>query len=88
MFQVEWTETALNQPAAIWTTADDSIRGVITRATDEIDRLLRVSAVDAGESREENLRILFVLPLGVSFHVHQPSRTAAVYHVWFVRKRS
>jgi hypothetical protein len=86
MFRVEWTPTALNQLARIWTNADDSTRRIVTLATEEIDELLATGAADAGESRDESIRILFVLPLGVKFHVHEASRTAAVFHVWRIRE--
>lgn len=88
MFRVDWTSVALSQLAAIWTNVDAPTRRQITRSTQEIDARLSTSADQVGESRMESIRIHYVPPLGFNFHVHQPSRTAVVFRIWLVRKRT
>lgn len=41
--------------------------------------------LDVGESRDENSRILTVLPLSVYYDVHDQDRLVAVWAVWQVR---
>lgn len=87
MFRVDWTPAALAELAEIWADAGDATRRRITEATREIDAQLAAAANEAGESRIENIRLLFVPPLSVYFHVHEDSRTAAVFQVSQLRKR-
>jgi hypothetical protein len=65
-YTVVWVPTARNKLADLWTHAPD--RKVITKAANRIDRLLAVDAEKRGVSFHGR-RILFVLPLAVTFTV-------------------
>jgi len=79
-FQVLWVSEAENELAAIWVAAPD--RNAITSAAHVIDSVLRTNPEDAGESRDEERRILLESPLGVAFAVYPQDRTVHVLSVW------
>jgi hypothetical protein len=87
MFQVEWLQTALNQLAAIWTSADSALRLAVTAATHQIDQQLQTDPFGASESRPEGRRILFVSPLGILFRIEEDGHTVSVLRVWLFRLR-
>jgi hypothetical protein len=62
-YTVIWPRRALDELTNIWMTAGD--REAVTVASAQIDRLLRASPLEQGESREDNTRVLFIRPLGV-----------------------
>lgn len=82
-FTVTWLPRALTQLAEIWEGASD--RTSVTRAADEIDRLLTESPEAMGESRANGFRIDCVGPLACIFHVSEPDRTARVVRIWRIR---
>ena len=85
-FQVFWDSDAEDELATIWIDADD--RNAITTAAHRIDSVLRVNPENAGESRDEQRRILIEPPLGVTFSVSSQDRTVFVLTVWrFVSRR-
>jgi hypothetical protein len=87
MFRVDWLESALDELTTIWTEADSSQRTAITTATHAIDRRLRANAPNEGESRPEARRIMFALPLVVTFQIESDEVTATVLHVRLFRRR-
>jgi hypothetical protein len=88
MFQVNWSSTALNELAAVWTGADASTRRAITAAAQAIDGQLRNQPGKQGESRDEGVRIDFSDPLGLLFEIDERLRTVTILHVWNIRRRS
>jgi len=82
-YTVIWKPAAEDESARIW--ADAADRAPVTHAADEIDRLLRLKPQDQGESRSEHVRVMFVHPLGVFFHVSEDDRLVSVLRVWSVR---
>jgi len=80
MYTVRWKRTALDRLTELWLEAAD--RSAVTAAVDEIDRIFAAEPHDAGESRSDNVRILFVAPLGVFFEIPVASRVVSVLKVW------
>jgi hypothetical protein len=80
MYVVRWKRTALDRVAELWIDADD--RAAITAAVDEIDRVLAANPQEAGESRDEQTRVLFVPPLGTFLEVHDAIGEVNVLKVW------
>jgi hypothetical protein len=64
-YRVAWRRNALTSLADIWNAGED--RRLITAAADEIDAILMGDPPNAGESREEGVRILTVSPLSVYY---------------------
>lgn len=85
IFTVLWTSDAEQELAAIWLNAAD--RSAVTSAAHSIDALLRVDPQTRGESRQEEVRVLFAPPLGVDFEVVEGDRIVYVLAVWFFGKR-
>jgi hypothetical protein len=54
----------------------------VTAASREIDRILHRDPSTRGESRDQNVRILFITPLGVDFEVVEADRIVYVLAVW------
>ena len=77
---VVWRSIAETRLANIWLRSND--RQSITDAADEIDRLLRIQALEVGESREGTSRILTVDRLTVSYNVYDDDRLVEVWLVW------
>ncbi len=79
-YTVVWIPSALNELADLWNHAPG--RQEITDAADAIDAILRADPYAASESREGNLRILFVPPLAVLFDVSDPDCLVTVRALW------
>jgi hypothetical protein len=87
---MSYTVTWLDNPAAelfeLW--SDPNIREAVVSASRKIDSALELSPNDVGEFRSDNIRILFELPLAVSYRVDTSTRTVEVGRVWYFQKRS
>ena len=79
-YTVVWKPEAERNLASIWNRSSN--RNAVTSATHVIDQTLGTAPQDAGESREEGFRVLFVRPLGVMFEVSPDDRTVRVVTVW------
>jgi len=79
-YTVVWIPSAERDLADLWLTATD--RAAVTRAANDIDRLVQHDPDQQGESRPDGVRILFVAPLGVRFEVLPDDRLVRVLHVW------
>jgi hypothetical protein len=66
--------------AAIWIAAED--RDAVTTAAGEIERVLADAPLSSGESRETNLRIFFVPPLGVRYLVEPDDLEVVIVQFW------
>jgi plasmid stabilization system protein ParE len=80
MYKVRWKRTALDRLTEIWIGASD--RSAINSAVEEIDRLLASRPHEAGESRSEDVRIVFCHPLGAFIEIDEASDTVHVLRVW------
>lgn len=79
-YTVVWKPEAERHLATIWNQSPD--RNGVARATHIIDQTLGTGPQEAGESREEGFRVLFVRPLGVMFEVSPDDRKVRVVTVW------
>jgi hypothetical protein len=79
-YTVVWIKSALDELAELWNNASD--RQAVTDAANSIDSILKSNPVDYSESREENLRILFVPPLAALFEISDADRMITVRGVW------
>jgi len=66
-YTVVWKPVPEEELARLWTEALD--RDAITTAANDIDRLLRSDPHGQGESRSGAVRVMFIHPLGVFFHM-------------------
>lgn len=82
-YTVIWRREALDELAVAWMMAAD--RDAVTVATAQIDRLLRASPLDQGESRDDDTRVLFIRPLGVEYEVEEGDRKVFVNSAWRIR---
>lgn len=87
MYVVRWEGQALNELATAWAQATSEQRRNITAASQRIDFLLKGHPEQMGESRPLGRRILFVPPLGVTFHINEQTATVSILHVWRFRQR-
>lgn len=76
---VIWQKAASDQLAEIWVNAHD--RQAVADAADRIDRQLGKQADTAGESRDNQSRVVVDSPLVVHFVVDQGDRKAVVVTV-------
>jgi hypothetical protein len=83
-YTVIWIPEAEAQLAAAW--LDGPNRDDVRSAAFEVDRLLRTSPSNVGESRSEGQRILHVYPLGVRFMILEDDRVVQVLRVWRYKK--
>ena len=70
-------ETAL---AELWNNGPD--RADITRAANRIDWVLEHDPLNAGESRDDDVRIVIEPPLAILFTTSVPDRIVSVFAVW------
>ena len=77
MHEVDWDNPALDQLAAIWMKAAD--REAVVRASDEINQLLEIDPINAGESRTDDYhRVLIHGPLMVYFQIIESEKSVMV----------
>lgn len=87
MFTVVWTPEATDELTDLWTNADSPTRRRITAAVNGIDTSLRRDPEYEGESRQADVRVLIVAPLGVEFYVSTADRRVDITRVWRFRER-
>ncbi len=80
MFDVEWLQSALDELTSYWIRANSVERDAITKASDQLEQQLRVSARNLGESRPRGRRIAFFPPLAITFRVEPDGKTVTVLH--------
>ena len=85
IFTVAWGPDSVDELADLWLAAPNRER--VTAAASEIDRLLRRNPQDVGESRDANIRVLFVDPLGADFEVVEADGMVYVLSVWRTDER-
>jgi hypothetical protein len=84
-YTVVWRPYAERSLTELWTQSND--RQSITNAANTIDALLRTDPSSIGESREKNVRLLYVTPLAVYVDVFPEDRRVAVWPVWQYPRR-
>jgi plasmid stabilization system protein ParE len=83
-YRVIWSDDALSELNAIWETSADS-EGVKNTAT-RVNIELEFVPLEAGESRDENVRVLIKHPLVVWFRVIERLAEVQVLHVHATRR--
>ncbi len=79
-YTVVWIESAQDELADLWNRAAN--RQDIADASNTIDNLLRFNPYTYSESREGDLRIMFVPPLAVLFQISDSDCLVTVRAVW------
>jgi len=79
-YTVVWKPDAEDELARLWQAS--SQQGAISAAADQIDRVLGQRPLDEGESRGGSMRVIFLPPLGVFYHVSEDDRLVSVLRVW------
>ena len=87
MFRVWWQQSALDEVASLWISADTELRRAITEAVHQIDVLLARDPLGKGESRPDGRRLAFVAPLGFYYRLEDDEKTVVVLQTWLFRKR-
>ena len=68
-YRVLWIQTALDELASLWTSADSAMRAEINHAALHIDHQLARDPFTDSESRDPGEWIYFSEPLGVLFEI-------------------
>jgi hypothetical protein len=84
-FDVQWSHRAQTDLARLWNSARN--RRVVTRAANEIDRLLELDAAKVGESRGPRERVLLESPLGVIYRVDARRHVVKVISIGVMKRR-
>jgi len=82
-YTVVWLPGAANELARIW--LDASHRDEISSSAARIDSVLALAPMDHGESREDDVRVLFVDPLAAEYKVSELDRIVKVCAIWTTR---
>lgn len=84
-YRVFWSPLAeLQLEGILRQRADDP---QIVAAARALDSRLARKPLDVGESRYDNVRIGFELPLAVQYEVLEDVRTVIVYDVWWINRK-
>lgn len=81
-YTVVWKPRAEQDLARLWLEAAD--RRPVNDAARDIDRLLRVSPLEQGESRAGSFRVFFREPLVIFYNVNEADRLVTVIRVMSV----
>ena len=84
-FTVVWAREAEAELADICMNVAD--RGMIAELANMLDRELANDPNVVGESRQNQQRITYCLPLGIQFQVFEADRLVRVLAVWLCRPR-
>ena len=78
-YTVVWKPFAKAKLAELWLEAAD--RTAFTLAADMVESLLRTKPLDVGESRKDNYRVHYELPLIIAYRVSEYDRMVTVVGV-------
>jgi hypothetical protein len=81
-YTVVWKPLAKAKLAELWLQASN--RAAFTQAADKIESQLRTTPLNVGESREDDYRVLYELPLVVAYRVSNDDRLVTVVLVRMV----
>jgi hypothetical protein len=84
-WKIFWSNEADEELANIWLRTSE--KDLVSRASAQIERELAADPTKAGESRSESTRVVFCLPLVVTFVLHPEQRAVQVTHVRAAWKR-
>ena len=78
MFDLTWSNTALDQLAEAYITSSAEDRVQMAAAVEALNTRLRADPLEVGESRAGAFRVVFVPRLAILFHVSEADRTVRV----------
>jgi hypothetical protein len=81
-YRVTWVRSAQDALLQIILSRPD--RAIVVNALARLGENLRREGPAAGESREDEFRVLFELPLAVKFSVEEMERAVTVTEVWVI----
>lgn len=84
-FTVNWLSEATEEYFELW--LDVECREAVATAAALIDKALSERPTEVGESRPENLRILFEAPLAALYRVDMAEWRVNIVSVWYFKKR-
>jgi hypothetical protein len=84
-FTVAWLDDATAEFVELW--GDAEIRQAVTGSARKIEAALRVNPLHSGESRPDNVRIIFEAPLAAVYEVFLNERQVNIIRVWYYSKR-
>jgi hypothetical protein len=87
MYTVVVAGTVKAELAALWQAAGPAGREEALRAVTAINEQLTTAPYERSESRENDERVIFVLPVGARFEVHEALSRVNVLAIWYVRPR-
>lgn len=84
-YRVTWRRRALDQLSEIWMNSPD--RSSVSDAVRTLDRMLTADPNECGESREEDIRVVFKSPLGCRVSIDEGLNHVLVESVWMLQSR-
>ncbi len=81
-YTVTYKRSAEQELAAICTKASN--RSAVTEAANRVDVLLRGDPLGQGESRQQNIRIMFERPLAIEFEIKEADLQVEVLRVSWI----
>jgi hypothetical protein len=84
-FTVTWLDEAVEEYFHLW--SDPRLREAILPAGQRIEATLELSPNEVGESRPDNVRIIFEPPLAAIYEVFLYERKVNIIRIWYYSKR-
>lgn len=84
-FNVTWLDSPAAELFELW--SDPELRAEVISASRKITSSLELCPNDVGESRPDNVRIIFEAPLAAIYEVFVGTRQVNVLHLWHYHKR-
>ncbi len=84
-YRVMWIQSALDDLALLWITADSATRANINQAALHIDQQLSTNPFAESESRDKGEWVFFAPPLGVLLEIDSANHVVWVLSVWCFR---
>ena len=84
-FSVTWSADASDEFFELW--SDTGLRQAVVTAAERMDAALSSKPFDVGESRSDNRRIYFELPLAIVYEVFLTERRVNILRVRYCAKR-
>jgi hypothetical protein len=84
-FSVNWLDSLAAELFELW--SDPELRVAVISASRKITAALELCPNDVGESRPDNVRIIFEAPLAVIYEVLSHEHQVNIMRIWYYPKR-
>jgi hypothetical protein len=84
-FTVSWLDSPAAELFELW--SDPELRDEVVTASRKITAALELSPNEVGESRPDNVRIIFAPPLAAMYEVLLGQRQVNILRLWYYHKR-